>query len=241
MGMWPGPLDHHLHVVLPGLLGEFAQRLQLGELRLVAGVRQAAGTQPVPQREAHVVLLEDLADVFEALVEHVLPVVLHHPLGQDGAAAADDAGDAPGGERNVLHQHAGVDGHVVHALLGLLFDHLQHHPRAEVLHAPHARERFVDRHRADGHGRSGDDGLADGRNIAAGREVHHRIGAVFHRVSQLLQFAFDIGQHRGISDIGVDLARGGDADAHGLQVGMVDVGRNDHPAAGHFRAYQLRR
>ena len=124
-----GAFDHHLHVVLPGLLGEFAQRLQLGELRFVAGVGHAAGTQAVAQREAHVVLLEDLADVLEALVEHVLLVVLHHPLGQDGAAAADDAGDALGGERDVLHQHAGVDGHVVHALLGLLLDHFQHHLR----------------------------------------------------------------------------------------------------------------
>ena len=86
-----------------------------------------SGPQSVAQREADVVLLENLADVVEMLVEHVLLVVLHHPLGQNGAAAAHDAGDALGGQRNVLHQHAGVDGHVVHALLGLLFDHFQHH------------------------------------------------------------------------------------------------------------------
>ena len=59
--------------------------LQLGELGLVAGVGQAAGPQAVAQREADVVLLEDLADVVEALVEQVLPVVLQHPLGQDRA------------------------------------------------------------------------------------------------------------------------------------------------------------
>ena len=29
-------------------------------------------------------------------------------------------------ERNVLHQHAGVDGHVIDALLGLLFDDFEH-------------------------------------------------------------------------------------------------------------------
>ncbi len=53
-----------------------------------------AGPQAVAQREADVVLLEDLADVFEVLVEEVLLVILHHPLGEDRAAAADDAGDA---------------------------------------------------------------------------------------------------------------------------------------------------
>ena len=51
-----GAFDHHLHVALPGLLGQLAQRLQLGELRLVAGVGDAAGTQAVAQRVAHVVL-----------------------------------------------------------------------------------------------------------------------------------------------------------------------------------------
>ena len=239
--MWPGPFDHHLHVVLPGLLGQLAQRLQLRELRLVAGIGHAAGPQPVAQREADVVLLEDLADVVEALVEHVLPVVLHHPLGQNRAAAAHDAGDAPRGQRDVLHQHAGMDGHVIHALLGLLLDHFQHHLRAQVFHAPHARERFVDRHRADGHRRMRDDGFADGRDVAAGGKVHHRIGAVLHRVAQLLQLFFDVRSDRRIADIGVDLALRRDADGHRLQVGVVDVGRDDHAPARHFGANQLRR
>ena len=35
-------LDHHLHVVLPRNLGQAAQGFQLGELRLVVGVGQAA-------------------------------------------------------------------------------------------------------------------------------------------------------------------------------------------------------
>ena len=92
-------LDHHLHVVLPGDLGQLSERLQLRELRLIAGVRNRAGPQAVAEREAHVVLLEDLADVLEALVEEVLLVVLHHPLGQNGSAPADDSGDAVGRQR----------------------------------------------------------------------------------------------------------------------------------------------
>ena len=53
-------------------------------------------------------------------------MVLDHPFGQDRSAAADDAGDAPRGQRNVLHQYSGVDGHVIDALLGLLLDHFEH-------------------------------------------------------------------------------------------------------------------
>ena len=127
MGMCPGPSIITWTSYSQALPGQLAQRFQLGELRLVAGVGQGARPQAVAERKAHVVLLEDLADVVEALVEHVLAVVLHHPLGQDRAAAADDSGDAPRGQRDVLHQHAGVNGHVVHALLGLLLDHFEHH------------------------------------------------------------------------------------------------------------------
>ncbi len=210
--------DHHLHIVFPSLLGQLAQGLQLGELRLVAGIGNAAGTQAVAQRKADVVLLEDLADVFEALVQHVLLVILHHPFGQDGAAAAHDTRDALGGEGNVLHQHAGVNRHVIHALLGLLFDHLQHHLLAEILHPAHARKGFIDGHGADGHGRCADDGLADGGDVAAGGEVHHGVGAVLHRVLQLFQLAIDVRGHGGVADVGVDLAPGSHTDAIGSRL-----------------------
>jgi hypothetical protein len=46
-----GPFDHHLHIVLPGLLGQLAQRLQLRELRFVAGIGDAAGPQPSPSEK----------------------------------------------------------------------------------------------------------------------------------------------------------------------------------------------
>ncbi len=78
-----------------------------------------------------------------------------------------------GGQRNVLHQHAGVDGHVIDALLGLLLDHFEHHVDVQVFHPPHARQRFINRHRADRHRRFVDDGFADARDVAAGRKIHH--------------------------------------------------------------------
>ena len=74
--------DHHLHVVLPGLLRQLAQHFQFGELRFVAGVGEAAGTQAVAERKADVVLLENLADVVEVLVEEILLFVVAHPLRQ---------------------------------------------------------------------------------------------------------------------------------------------------------------
>ena len=44
-----GAFDHDLHIVLPCVLGQFAQRLQFGELSLVAGVGDAARTQAVAE------------------------------------------------------------------------------------------------------------------------------------------------------------------------------------------------
>ena len=79
------------------------------------------------------------------------------------------------------------------------------------------------------------------RDIAAGGEIHHGIGAVLHGVLQLLQFAGDIAEHRGVADVRIDLALGGDADAHRFQIGVIDIGWNDHAAARHFGAYQFRR
>jgi len=67
-----GAFDHHLHVVLPSHLGQFAQRLQFTQLRIVVGIVDRAGTQAVAQREGHVVGLHDFADILEVRVEEAL-------------------------------------------------------------------------------------------------------------------------------------------------------------------------
>ena len=135
--------------------------------------------------------------------------------------------------------HAGVDGHVVHALLGLLFDHFEHELGGEILGALDAGEGFVDGHGADGNGRGFDDGLADRGDVAAGGKIHHGVRAVVHGAVQLLEFLGDLGGDRGIADIGVDLAAEGDADAHGLERAMIDIGGDDGAAAGDFAAHQF--
>ena len=168
-------------------------------------------------------------------------MVVGHPLRQDRAAAADDAGDAAGDHGQELDEHAGVNGHVIDALLGLLFDDFEHDVDVEVFDALHARDGFVNRHGADGHRRVAQDGFANLVNAAAGGEVHHGVGAVMHRGVQLLQLFVNVAGDGRVADVGVDLAARLDADGHRLQLGVVDVGRDDHASGGHFVADELGR
>ena len=108
------------------------------------------------------------------------------------AAAGDDAGDAVLRQRQVLVEHAAVDGHVVDALLGLVLDHVEEVVRGQVLDVRDLLDGLVDRHGADRHRRGGDDRGADGVDVAAGGEVHHRVGAEVHGEVQLLQLLVDV-------------------------------------------------
>ena len=80
-------LDHHLDVVLPRFQRQLAQRLQLGELGVVVGVGQAAGTQTVAEAVGHVVSAQDLAQLVEVRVPRILLVALQHPRAHQRAAA----------------------------------------------------------------------------------------------------------------------------------------------------------
>ena len=115
-----GALDHHLAALAPRDLRQLAERFEFGELRAVVGVRDRAGAQPVAERERHVILAHQVADLLEALVEEALLVARQAPLRHDRAAARHDAGDAVRGERHVGEPHAGVDGEIVDALFALL-------------------------------------------------------------------------------------------------------------------------
>ena len=230
-----GALDHHLHIVLPGDLGQLAEGLQFAELGLVVGVRQAAGAQPVTQGEADVVGLHDLADVLEMGVEETLPVVGDTPLGHDGAAAGDDAGNPLGGQWHVTQQHPGVDGEVVHTLFRLFDEGVAKHLPGEVLgDAVDLFQGLVDGHGADGHWRVAQDVIAGGVDVLAGGQVHHRVATPAGGPHQLLHFLFDIRGEGRVADVGVDLHQEVAADNHRLQLRVVDIGGNDGPALGHF-------
>jgi hypothetical protein len=184
-----GAFDHHLHVVLPGDLGQFAEGLQFAELGFVVGVVDRAGAQAVAEREGDVVGLHDFADLLEVRVEEAFLVVRQAPLGHDRAAAADDAGHAVGGQRHVAQQHAGVDGEVVDALFGLLDQRVAEDFPGQVLGlAVDLFQRLIDRHGADRHRRVADDPFAGFVDVLAGGQVHHRVAAPADRPGHLLDF-----------------------------------------------------
>ncbi len=234
------PLDHHLDVVFPGFFRQLAKDFQLGELRLVAGVGEAAGAKTIAQRETDVVLLENLANSVEILVQKILLLVEAHPLRQHRATAADDSRNAIAHQRQEFAQHPGMDGHVIHALLGLLFDHFEHHVDIQIFRATNARDSFVNRHGADGDRRRVDDRFADCGNVAAGGKVHHGIRAVVDGTMEFFKLVADFRSGCGISNVGIDFAAACNADSHRLEIAVMDIGGNDGAAARDFAADQFR-
>ena len=87
-------LDEGLHVLGPGTGDEFSHGVQLGKLGSVVGVGSTTWTETVAQREGHVVLCHDVADVVEMFIEERLAVVYQTPFAHDGAAARHDAAQA---------------------------------------------------------------------------------------------------------------------------------------------------
>ena len=113
-------------------------------------------------------LCENPANIVKTVVEEILLVMVRHPLRQDCAAAAHDSCNALRNQRQVLDEHASVDSHVIHTLLSLFLDDLQHDFGVEVFDSLHARDCFVDRNRADRHRRVAKNGFANFMNVAAG-------------------------------------------------------------------------
>ena len=88
------------------------------------------------------------------------------PFGHDRAAARHDAGDAVGGEMDVAEPHAGMDGEIIDALLGLLDQRVAVDLPVELDRiALHLLQRLIDRHRADRHRRVADDPFARGVDV----------------------------------------------------------------------------
>src|SRR5471032_3376761 len=230
-----GAFDHGLHVVLPGDLGQFAQCLQLTELRGVVGVGNRARTQAVAKGEADVVGLHDFADFVEMRVGEVLFVVRQAPLGHDRTATRDDAGDALGRQRYVAQQHAGVDGEVVDALLGLFDQGVAEQLPGQVFSsAADFFQGLVDRYGTDRHRRVADDPFAGFVNVFAGGQVHDRVRTPANAPGQFRHFFFNGRTQSAVTDVAVDLHQEVTADDHRFQFGVVDVGRNDRATAGNL-------
>ena len=112
---------------------------------------------------------ENFADVVVALVEEVLLVVIRHPLRQNCATAADNSSDAFGNHRQILDQHTGVNGHIIHTLLSLLFNHFKHHAGGKVFNPLHSRNSFINWHSADRYRRMPQNGLTNFVNVSTSR------------------------------------------------------------------------
>ncbi len=234
--------DHGLHVVLPGDLREFAQGVELGELRFVVGIGNTARTQAVTQRERHVVGLHDVADILEVFVQKALLVMREAPLGHDRAAARDDAGDTFGAQRNEGQTHPGVDGEVVHALLGLLDQGVAKQLPGEVFgHAAHLLQRLINGHGADGHGRVAQNPLTGLVNVFSRAQIHHRVGAPADGPDHFFHLFGNARRGGRVADIGVDFHQEVAADDHRFALRVVDVVGDDGTAARHFIAHEFRR
>ena len=148
-------LHHDLHVVCPGALGQLAQTHQLFDLADIGGIGQAAGAAGIAQRDGHVVLGADLADLVKVLVEGVLVAGHAHPGEHQRAAAADNVHLPLVGADLVdgLAGDAAVQGDKVHAVLSVQAHHVD-----EVLRGQGGKvalivdDGIVHGHSADHHG-----------------------------------------------------------------------------------------
>ncbi len=236
-----GALDHHLDIVLPGDLGQFAQGFEFGELGAVVGVGVGARAQPVTQRVADVIGPHDLVDLAEMGVEEALLVMRQAPFRHDRAAARDDAGDPGSGQVDIAEAHARMDREIIDALLGLFDEGVAEQFPGQVLGlAADLFQCLVDRHRADRHRRITDDPFADRVDVAPGREVHDRVGAPPRRPHQLVDLLGDRGGDDRVADIGVDLHEEIAADDHRLRFRVVDVVGDDGAAARDLVAHEFR-
>jgi len=110
MGTCPGPsIITWTSRARPRSLGQLAERVELGELRGVRGVRDRSRAKAVAQRDRHVVTAADLKDLLETVIERVLALVVDHPAREQPAAAGHDPGHPMLTERQVLESNAGVD------------------------------------------------------------------------------------------------------------------------------------
>ena len=164
------------------------------------------------------------------------------PLRHDRAAARDDAGDAVGGEVDIGKPHAGMDGEIIDALLALLDQRvLVAFPVELDRIAVDLLQRLIDRHGADRDRRIAQNPFAGVVDVAAGGEVHHGVGAPADRPHHLFHFLFHRRGDGGVADIGVDLGEKVAADRHRLELGVIDVGRDDGAAARDLVAHEFRR
>src|SRR5690606_8230835 len=110
----------------------------------------------------------------------------------DGATTGHDAGHALRGQRHVAQQHAGVDGEVVDALLGLFDQRVAIDLPGQVFgDAIDFLQRLIDGHGANGQHGITDDPLAGLVDVLARGQVHHGVRAPVGGPGELLDLFLD--------------------------------------------------
>ena len=141
-----------LHVLLPSALHKFTHGVKLRKLCRVVGIVGRTGTKSVAERNSHVILGTDVADVVEMVVEETLLLVNHTPLRDDASAAAHHSRESSLRERHVLQSYAAVYGEIVNALLTLLYECVAEYLPCQVLRlSVHLLESLIHRHCAYWH------------------------------------------------------------------------------------------
>ena len=173
-------------------------------------------------------------------VGEVLLVMRDAPFGMDAATARHNARNAILGERHEWQPHPGVDGHVIHPLLGLLDERVAEDLPGEVFSdAADLLQRLIDGHGANGHGRVADDPFTRGVDVLARRQIHDGVGTPAGRPDHFLDFLGDVRRNRRVADISVDLHLEAAADDHRLDLRVVDVRGDDGTATRHFVAHEF--
>ena len=151
--------------------------------------------------------------------------------------ARDDAGHPLGGQRHISQPDAGVNGEVVHALLGLLYQRVAKNVPGEVFGlAVHFFQGLIDWHGADGNGRVAHNPLAGFVNALAGGQVHNGVRAPADGPGHFFDFLADAGGHGGVADVGVYFDEEVSPDDHRLGFGVIDVCGQNGASAGDFIA-----
>ena len=147
------PFDHHLTAFGMRNLGQLTEGFQLRKLRGVIRVGNRARAEAIAEREADIIHPHDVANLFKMFVQERFLVVRQHPLRHDRPTARHNPAHAVSGEVDVSKAHAGMDGEIVNALLGLLNQRIAEYLPGKVLcNAVHFLQRLINRHRTDRHG-----------------------------------------------------------------------------------------
>ncbi len=174
-------------------------------------------------------------------VEEVFLVVDHRPSCHDGSSAAHDSRQAFVDHVGVGAECAGMDGEVVHTLLGLLYERVAVYLPREALHAAvHLFESLVYRHSAYGHRTVADDPFARFVYVGSGGEIHKCVAAPVAAPHGFAYLLLDARRQSRVADVGVELHGEFAAYDHRLRFGMIGIGRDHGASGGHLLSHRFR-